>query len=82
MNSAGVTQVTPALRIGVAYLGFGALHDWSENLRIGFALNWADLGRASVDTANVKGRYKKNDVFLFNVSFQLKDLPWAGKLML
>ena len=45
-------------------------------------MNWADLGRASVDTDFVKGRYKKNDVFLFNVSFQLKDLPWAGKLML
>jgi len=61
-------------------VGFGALHAYSENLRIGFAMNWADLGRASLDTTNVKGRYAKNQVFLFNVSFQIKDLPWAGKL--
>ena len=63
-------------------VGFGALHDYSESLRIGFAFNWADLGRASLDTPNVKGRYAKNQVYLFNVSFQLKDLPWARKLTL
>ena len=63
-------------------VGFGALHDYSESLRIGFAFNWADLGRASLDTGSVKGRYEKNQVFLFNVSFRIKDLPWAGKLTL
>ena len=61
-------------------MGFGALHQWSENLRIGYSFNWADLGRAPLDTDFVKGRYKDNDIYLFNVSFQMKNLPWAGAL--
>ena len=43
--------------------------------------NWSDLGLVSLSTSNVKGSYKKNDVYLFNVGLQMKNLPWAGSLM-
>jgi long-chain fatty acid transport protein len=63
-------------------VAFGTLHNWSENLRLGFAFQYSDLGRANLQNEAVKGRYEKNDLILFNVSIQLKNLPWAGKLQL
>lgn len=61
-------------------VGVGTLHQWSEHLRIGFAFNWLDLGRARLETGSVRGRYQNNNLYLFNVSIQMRDLPWAGKL--
>jgi long-chain fatty acid transport protein len=68
-------------------LGMGGLYDWSENLRIGFSFVWADLGDAPLtnDPPNangVKGKYRRNDLFLFGVSFDWKKLPWSGKATL
>jgi len=74
---------TTAFPIDRTYnLGVGALYDWSENLRIGFAFNWVDLGDARVDSKFAKGKYRSNDLYLFGVNFQWKKLPWSGKATL
>ena len=60
-------------------VGVGALHDYSENLRIGLSFQWTDLGKASVDNTRVSGDYKRNDLFLFGVNLAWKKLPWSGR---
>ncbi len=59
-------------------LSVGALHHYSEKLRIGLSFQWTDLGKSRVNTANVDGHYKKNDMFLFGVTLAWKKLPWSG----
>jgi long-chain fatty acid transport protein len=59
-------------------VGVGALYDFSEKLRIGLSFQWTSLGNASVNTANVKGDYKSNDMFLFGATMAWKKLPWSG----
>jgi long-chain fatty acid transport protein len=63
-------------------LAVGALYDWSEKLQIGFNFVWADLGSAPLNNTTVKGKYRRNDLFLFGLSFDWKKLPWSGKAML
>jgi long-chain fatty acid transport protein len=60
-------------------LGVGGLYDYSEKLKFGFAFSWSNLGNAPVNNATVKGKYSRNDVFLFNVSLNWKKLPWSGR---
>jgi long-chain fatty acid transport protein len=60
-------------------LGIGGLYDFSEKLKLGLAFSWSDLGNAPVNNATVSGKYSSNDVFLFNVSFNWKKLPWSGR---
>jgi long-chain fatty acid transport protein len=62
--------------------GVGGLYDWSESLRIGLNFVWADLGTAPLDNATVKGKYTRNELFLFGLSFAWKKLPWSGKATL
>jgi hypothetical protein len=57
----------------------GGLYDFSEKLGLGFAFSWADLGTAQVNNPRVKGKYTRNDVFLFNVGLNWKKLPWSGR---
>ena len=62
-------------------LGVGALHRYSEKLRIGLSFQWTDLGRARVtsdDVDKVHGHYKANDLFLFGVNLAWTKLPWSG----
>ena len=59
-------------------VGIGALHDYSEKLRVGLSFQWTSLGSSSVNTDNVHGDYKKNDMFLFGVTLAWKKLPWSG----
>jgi long-chain fatty acid transport protein len=74
---------TAALPIDRVYtLGVGGLYDWSESLRLGLSFSWADLGSAPLDKPVVKGKYRKNDLFLFGVSLYWKKLPWSGKATL
>jgi len=74
---------TAALPIDRAWtLGVGGLYDWSEKLRIGFNFVWADLGNAPLNNTTVKGKYRRNDLFLFGLSFDWKKLPWSGKATL
>jgi long-chain fatty acid transport protein len=60
-------------------LGVGGLYDYSEKLNIGLAFSWSNLGSAPVNNTTVKGKYRRNEVFLFNVSFNWKKLPWSGR---
>lgn len=60
-------------------VGVGALHEYSEKLRIGLSFQWTDLGRADVNTDNIQGHYKSNDMFLFGVTLSWKKLPWSGR---
>jgi long-chain fatty acid transport protein len=71
------TTALPVDRIWT--LGIGGFYDFSEKLKIGLAFSWSDLGNAPVNNATVSGKYSRNDVFLFNVSFNWKKLPWSGR---
>lgn len=62
--------------------GVGALHDYSENLRLGFNFAWVDLGDAPVSTGFVSGKYGSNDLYLFGLTLAWKKLPWSGKATL
>ncbi len=57
----------------------GGLYDFSEKLNLGFAFSWTNLGNAPVNKPTVKGKYSRNDVFLFNISLNWKKLPWSGR---
>jgi long-chain fatty acid transport protein len=60
-------------------VGVGGLYDYSEKLKIGLAFSWTSLGSAPVNRPTVKGKYTRNDLFLFNVSLNWKKLPWSGR---
>ncbi len=59
--------------------GVGGIYEYSEKLNIGLAFSWANLGSASVNNAPVKGKYTRNELFLFGVSLNWKTLPWSGR---
>jgi long-chain fatty acid transport protein len=63
----------------VLTFGVGGLYDYSEKLKIGLAFSWSNLGNAPVNNPTVKGKYSRNEVFLFNVSLNWKKLPWSGR---
>jgi len=71
------TVALPADRIWT--FGVGGLYDFSEKLKIGLGFSWANLGSAPVNNPTVKGKYDRNELFLFNVSFNWKKLPWSGR---
>jgi len=71
------TTVLPVDRVWT--LAAGGLYDYSEKLKIGFAFSWSNLGTAPVNNARVKGKYTRNELFLFNVSLNWKKLPWSGR---
>ncbi len=60
-------------------VGVGALHHYSEKLRIGLSFQWTSLGNASVQNDRVHGDYRDNDMFLFGVTLAWKKLPWSGR---
>jgi long-chain fatty acid transport protein len=60
-------------------LGVGALHQYSEKLRVGVSFQWTDLGKAPVDNDRVSGKYKSNDLFLFGITLAWSELPWGGR---
>jgi long-chain fatty acid transport protein len=60
-------------------LAAGGLYDFSEKLGLGFAFSWTNLGNGSVNNPRVKGKYTRNEAFLFNVSLNWKKLPWSGR---
>jgi long-chain fatty acid transport protein len=71
---------TTALPVDRAWtLAAGGLYNFSEKLGLGFAFSWTDLGSAPVNNPRVRGKYTRNDVFLFNVSLNWKKLPWSGR---
>jgi len=60
-------------------LGLGAQYEFSETMRMGFAFSWTNLGRAPVKSDFVRGSYKRNDLFLFGVTLNMKELPWSHR---
>jgi long-chain fatty acid transport protein len=57
----------------------GVVHDLNEALELGFSFVWADLGKARLDNAFVKGNYRPNQMFLFGVTLNWKKLFWSGR---
>lgn len=60
-------------------LGIGTRWDYSENTQLGFSFGWVDLGKSRVDTSNLKGRYRSNDLYIFGLHVNFKKLPWSGR---
>jgi long-chain fatty acid transport protein len=60
-------------------LGVGTRWDYSENTQLGFSFGWTNLGKARVDTTNLKGKYRSNDLYLFGLHVNFKKLPWSGR---
>jgi len=58
--------------------GIGGTYDWSERTTIGYAFQWVNLGDGKLDSNNIKGKYKSNDIFFFVVTLNLSKLPWDG----
>jgi len=74
------TNRTTALPVDRVWtFALGGLYDYSEKLKIGLAFSWSNLGSAPVNNPRVKGKYSRNEVFLFNVSLNWKKLPWSGR---
>jgi long-chain fatty acid transport protein len=73
------TTALPVDRIWT--LGVGGLYDYSEKLKIGLGFSWTNLGNAPINRTGgtVKGKYSRNEIFLFNVSLNWKKLPWSGR---
>lgn len=61
---------------------FGVEHDVSEFTRLGFGFVYINLGPGNIRTANVKGDYQNNELFLFGVNVSFKKLPWSGRATL
>ena len=60
-------------------LGVGGIYDYSETMKVGLAFSWTNLGTSPVNNTIVKGKYRRNDIFLFGVSLNWKKLPWSGR---
>lgn len=50
----------------------GAQYAKSEKLTIGGALEYADLGDAEINSSNLIGSYKNNNIFAFVINFNWK----------
>jgi long-chain fatty acid transport protein len=62
--------------------GIGTIWDYSDSLSIAFNFEFADLGDANVRQNTVRGNYDQNQLFLFGVMLNWKNVPWKdwGKL--
>jgi long-chain fatty acid transport protein len=56
-------------------LGFGAVHQLSEKLRVGVSFEWVHLGKGKVRTPALRGSYGRNELFFvgFNVNWGIKS---------
>jgi long-chain fatty acid transport protein len=57
----------------------GALHDYSDDIRMAFAFEWLNLGDGRVEWPNVQGDYSRNDIFFLSFNTTWKKLPWSGR---
>ncbi len=60
-------------------VGTGVKYQWSDDLVIGTSFVWMNMGSGSVDTANAKGDYTRNDIFFFGFNLSWSKLPWSGR---
>jgi long-chain fatty acid transport protein len=56
-------------------LGFGAVHQVSEKLRVGVNFVWLHLGAGKIRTPGLRGSYERNDIFFlgFNVNWGVES---------
>jgi long-chain fatty acid transport protein len=56
-------------------LGFGAVHQVSEKLRVGVNFVWLHLGAGKIRTQGLRGSYERNDIFFlgFNVNWGVES---------
>jgi long-chain fatty acid transport protein len=56
-------------------LGFGAVHQLSEKLRVGVVFEWVHLGAGKIRKPALRGSYKHNDLFFlgFNVNWGVES---------
>ena len=57
----------------------GALHEYSDNVRMAFAFEWVNLGDATLEKPAVQGDYSRNDIFFLSFNTNWKKLPWSDK---
>jgi long-chain fatty acid transport protein len=58
----------------------GAQHELNDAVTPGMSLTYVGLGAAEVRNPTVRGDYKNNDLFIFDMTLAFKRLPWSGKL--
>jgi len=56
-------------------LGFGAVHQLSEKLRVGVSFEWVHLGAAKIRKPALRGSYERNDLFFvgFNLNWGVES---------
>ena len=56
-------------------VGFGAVHQLSENLRVGVNFAWVHLGAGKIRTPGLRGSYERNELFFlgFNVNWGVES---------
>lgn len=56
-------------------LGFGAVHQVSEKLRVGVSFEWVHLGKAKIRKPGLRGSYERNDLFFvgFNLNWGVES---------
>jgi long-chain fatty acid transport protein len=58
--------------------GFGAVHQYSETLKLGVNFEWVNLGESKVRTPNVRGRYQRNDLFFLGLTMNWGTESWRS----
>ena len=53
--------------------GFGFQHQWRDNINVGANLTYANYGENAINSANLNGRYRRNDLFFFGM-----NISWSG----
>ncbi len=56
-------------------VGFGAIHQLSESVRVGVTFEWLHLGAAKIRQPALRGSYERNDIFFvgLNVNWGVKS---------
>jgi long-chain fatty acid transport protein len=57
-------------------VGFGAVHQYSESLKVGLNFEWVNLGNGKLRTPNVRGNYERNDLFFVGVTMNWRTDSW------
>jgi long-subunit fatty acid transport protein len=57
-------------------VGFGAVHQLSENLRVGASFAWVHLGAGKIRTPALRGSYGRNDLFFFGFNVNWGVESW------
>jgi len=69
-----------ALPIDEQYrFAFGAIHDLTESLDLGFSFTYVNLGASRVRNPTIRGDYDRNHLFVFGVTLAFDKLKWSGR---